>query len=106
MDKKKKELLDHCFDVVRVKSILNEYPSLLNEELNSFGMTILLRAALSGFSDVVKYLLTLPKIQINKTDKVRSIVVQSFRIHSSYKNYSTDLMCFIMQMDFLNALAC
>jgi hypothetical protein len=71
MEKKKRELLEHCSDVNRVTQILQEYPSLLNDELNSFGMTILLRCSLSGFSDVVNYLLTFPNLQVNKSDKVR-----------------------------------
>jgi ankyrin repeat protein len=65
-------LCDACEkdDLEKVKSILSENPSLLNEGLNEDGWTALFTASYRNHSSIVFFLLEQENIDVNKTNKV------------------------------------
>jgi ankyrin repeat protein len=54
----------------KVKSILSENPSLLNEGLDEDGWTALYIASYNNHSSIVSFLLEQEDIDVNKTNKV------------------------------------
>jgi ankyrin repeat protein len=57
-------------DLEKVKIILLNNPSLLNEGLNEYGFTALLLACCYNDSSIVSYLLEQEDIDVNKSNKV------------------------------------
>jgi hypothetical protein len=57
-------------DWKKVKEILSQYPSLLNEDLDEDGFTSLITASMYYSVPVVEYLLSCDGIEINKQTKV------------------------------------
>jgi hypothetical protein len=57
-------------DLQKVKEILSQYPSLLNEDLNGFGDTTLIYASLYNCVSVVEFLLSCDGIEVNKGTEV------------------------------------
>jgi hypothetical protein len=57
-------------DLAKVKEILSQYPSLLNEDLDEFGRTSLIIASVNKSVSVVEYLLSCDGIEVNKQSKV------------------------------------
>jgi ankyrin repeat protein len=66
-------LSDACVkgDLDKVKNILSENPSLLNEGLNEDGETALTCASQYNRPSIVSFLLKQKNIDVNKTDKVK-----------------------------------
>jgi ankyrin repeat protein len=66
------ELYDACVkgDLEKVKSVLSENSSLLNEGLNEHGNTALCLASDYTHSSIVSFLLEQENIDVNKTNKV------------------------------------
>jgi ankyrin repeat protein len=66
------ELYEACEkgDLEKVKSILSENPSLLNEGLDEEGSTALYTASDNNRSSIVSFLLQQENIDVNKTKKV------------------------------------
>jgi hypothetical protein len=57
-------------DLKKVKEILSQYPSLLNEGLDEYGYTSLIIASNCSSVSVVEYLLSCDGIEVNKQSKV------------------------------------
>jgi ankyrin repeat protein len=57
-------------DLEKVKSILSENPSFLNEGLDEFGYTALYLASEYNHSSIVSFLLEQENIDVNKANKV------------------------------------
>jgi ankyrin repeat protein len=54
----------------KVKEIISQYPSLLNEDLNKLGQTALIIASKYNSVSIVEYLLSCDGIEVNKQSKV------------------------------------
>jgi hypothetical protein len=57
-------------DLKKVKEILSQYRSLLNEDLDGYDNTSLIYASMSNSVSVVVYLLSCDGIKVNKQNKV------------------------------------
>jgi hypothetical protein len=57
-------------ELKKVKEILSQYPSLLNEDLNKVGNTSLTYASMENSVSVVEYLLSCDGIEVNKQNMV------------------------------------
>jgi ankyrin repeat protein len=57
-------------DLKKVKEVLSQYPSLLNEDLNGNGYTPLIYASLHNCISIVEFLLSCDDIEVNKGNKV------------------------------------
>jgi glycine cleavage system H lipoate-binding protein len=57
-------------DLNKVKKILSQHPSLLNEDLEGDGWTSLRIASYNNSDSVVEYLLSCDEMEVNKQDKV------------------------------------
>jgi hypothetical protein len=58
-------------DLKKVKEILSQYASLLNEELDGCGSTPLILASIYNCVSIVEFLLSFDDIEVNKGTKVR-----------------------------------
>jgi hypothetical protein len=57
-------------DLKKVKEIISQYPSLLNEDLNGNGWTPLITASCYNSVSIVEFLLSFDDIEVNKGAKV------------------------------------
>jgi hypothetical protein len=57
-------------DLQKVKEIISQYPSLLNEDLDGNGYTPLIYASLYNCISVVEFLLSCDGIEVNKQNTV------------------------------------
>jgi hypothetical protein len=57
-------------DLKKVKEIISQYPSLLNEDLDGDGYTPLVIASSNNYVSIVEFLLSFDDIEVNKRNKV------------------------------------
>jgi ankyrin repeat protein len=57
-------------DLKKVKQIISQYPSLLNEAIDLNGKTPLILASYWNYASIVEFLLSCDDLDVNKRDRV------------------------------------